>query len=327
MQDAQHPGDVELALVGGDIVMPDRGSSRISAGSGHYDGAAETLELNDGVKLVNVKYEVDLRSVRIAFKSGDYVSTEPVTVRILPDATITADAFSALQNGVRRAFRGPCADGDSRPSRGDSEHAMRPDALQRTLAGALALSLCGAAAKTEPVSILPGGDSKKPISIAADKLDYFEKEGRAVYDGHVEVMQGETHLTCSRLTIFMDTSGAAPTPAPAADAASPSADASSKLKHMDCAGPVKVVSKTQTATSDAGTYDKGHNTVVLTGHVVLAEGHNVTTGERLVYDLNTGQAAVQGGGKRVTGRVPARQRRPRRKEEMSLRPAPPMDVE
>ena len=106
MQDAQHPGDVELAIVGGDIVMPDRGTSRISAGSGHYDGAAETLELSGGVQLVNAKYEVDLRSVRIAFKSGDYVSTEPVTVRILPDATITADSFSALQNGARAHFEG-----------------------------------------------------------------------------------------------------------------------------------------------------------------------------------------------------------------------------
>jgi lipopolysaccharide export system protein LptA len=170
---------------------------------------------------------------------------------------------------------------------------------QCAVACSLALGL-GGAAKNEPVSILPGGDSKKPISIEADKLDYFEKEGRAIYDGHVVVMQGDTHLTCSKLTIFMDQSNAAP--APASDgSASAAADASSKLKHMDCAGPVKVVSKTQTATSDAGAYDKAHNTVVLTGHVVLAEGHNVTTGERLVYDLNTGQAAVQGGGKRVTG--------------------------
>ena len=106
MQDAQHPGDVDLAIVGGDIVMPDRGTSRISAGSGHYDGAAETLALADGVRLVNTQYEVDLHSVRIAFKTGDYVSTEPVTVRILPDASITADSFSALQNGARAHFEG-----------------------------------------------------------------------------------------------------------------------------------------------------------------------------------------------------------------------------
>ena len=106
MQDAQHPGDVDLAIIGGDIVMPDRGTSRISAGSGHYDAGAETLDLEDDVRLVNARYEIDLKSVRIAFKSGDYVSSEPVKVRILPDSTISADSFSAFQNGAQAHFEG-----------------------------------------------------------------------------------------------------------------------------------------------------------------------------------------------------------------------------
>jgi len=167
----------------------------------------------------------------------------------------------------------------------------------------LALGLAPAAAATKesrPVSILPGGDSKSPISIDADKLDYFEKEGRAIYDGHVVVVQGDTKLTCSKLTIFMETSQA---PAKAANAAAPAAgaDASSRLRHMDCAGPVTVHSKTQTATADSGAYDKGRNDVVLSGHVVLTDGRNITKGDRLVYDLTTGQAAVQGGSSRVHG--------------------------
>ena len=89
---------------------------------------------------------------------------------------------------------------------------------------------------------------------------------------------------------------------------------------MDCAGPVKVVSKTQTATGDAGSYDKGRNNVILTGHVVLTDGRNVTKGERLVYDLNTGTGG--GPGRRVArnGAVSPRQRRPRearQEEEMT----------
>lgn len=163
---------------------------------------------------------------------------------------------------------------------------------------ALAVGPAAAATKDQPVSILPGGDSKAPISIDADKLDYFEKEGRAIYDGHVVVVQGDTRLTCSKLTIFMDTSQARAKPASAAAPAA-GADASSKLKHMDCAGPVTVRSKTQTATADSGAYDKGRNDVVLSGHVVLVDGRNVTKGDRLVYNLGSGQAVVQGG--RVSG--------------------------
>jgi lipopolysaccharide export system protein LptA len=157
-----------------------------------------------------------------------------------------------------------------------------------------------AAAKSgQPVSILPGGDAKSPISIEADQLQYFEKEGKAIYNGHVVVVQGETRLSCSRLSILMDKSRSAATTAQEKPAAPAGGDASSGLKHMDCAGPVKVSSKTQTATAENGSYDKERNEVVLSGHVVLTDGRNVTKGDRLVYDLNTGQAVVQGG--RVQG--------------------------
>jgi lipopolysaccharide export system protein LptA len=170
--------------------------------------------------------------------------------------------------------------------------------MRRAIFAALMLGLgpAIAAGKSEQVSILPGGDAKSPISIEADRLDYFEKEGKAVYDGHVVVVQGATRLSCARLTILMEKSDAAPKPEPAS-----AGNASNRLKHMDCAGPVRVDSKTQTATADSGSYDKGRNSVVLNGHVVLTDGRNVTKGDRLVYDLASGQAAVQGGGARVQG--------------------------
>jgi lipopolysaccharide export system protein LptA len=189
---------------------------------------------------------------------------------------------------------------------------MRP-----ALAFVFALGIGAAQAATkesDSTSILPGGDSKAPISIEADHLDYFEKEGKAIYTGRVVAVQGDTKLNCSKLTIFMEKSQPAgsaksATPAAAAPAATGDANAggndsaasASSVKHMDCAGPVNVVSKTQTATADSGSYDKGHNSVVLIGHVVLSDGRNVTKGDRLVYDLTTGQATVQGGGSRVTG--------------------------
>ena len=182
--------------------------------------------------------------------------------------------------------------------------------MRRVLVFALALQLGPALAAgkggDQPVSILPGGDSKSPISIEADKLDYFQKEGKAIYDGHVVVVQGDTKLVCSKLTIFMDkpAAGAAALTEPVkAEAGAAGAASSSGLKHMDCAGPVRVDSKTQTATADSGSYDKGRGNVVLTGHVVLSDGRNVTTGDRLVYDLATGQAAVQGAASGGSSRV------------------------
>ena len=106
MQDAGHPGDVDLALIGGEIVTPDREVSRLSANSGHYQGADETLDLSGDVRLQNARYQISLRSVHIAFKTGDYVSNEAVQARILPDTTIFADSFEVKESGVEATFIG-----------------------------------------------------------------------------------------------------------------------------------------------------------------------------------------------------------------------------
>ncbi len=194
MQDAQHPGDVDLALIGGDIAMPDREVSRLSANSGHYQSADEALELAGDVRLTNSHYEIYLQSVRIQFKKGEYVSKEPVKVRILPDASITADSFARAGERRRGAFRGPRAHADQRPR--PPRSARRHEAgLLFALALQLGPALAAGKGGDQPVSILPGGDSKSPISIEADKLDYFQKEGKAIYDGHVVVVQGDTKLT------------------------------------------------------------------------------------------------------------------------------------
>jgi lipopolysaccharide export system protein LptC len=106
MQDGKHPGDVDLALIGGDISMPDREVSRLSAQSGHYESATEALALAGDVRLTNSRYEVYLQSVRIDFKKGEYVSSEPAKVHILPDTSITADSFRVEESGAVARFEG-----------------------------------------------------------------------------------------------------------------------------------------------------------------------------------------------------------------------------
>ena len=185
----------------------------------------------------------------------------------------------------------------------------------------LALIICAtsALAASPPASsgaaLLPGGNSKDPVSIEADKLVYFEKDLKAVYSGNVVVIQGDTKLTCSIMTIYMEksenASGATATPPKTSDSnaagaaasvnSAPGAGQSSRVRHMDCAGPVTVLSKTQTATGDSGVYDKPQNKVWLIGHVTLSDGGNVTKGDKLVYDLVSGQATVETAGSK--GRV------------------------
>jgi lipopolysaccharide export system protein LptA len=173
------------------------------------------------------------------------------------------------------------------------------------LAAALLLSSGAGAAGEKPpgssdsLAIFPGTSSKEPISIDADKLVYYDKERKAVYSGNVVVIQGDTKMTCSAMTVFLDRAPTQATSKPATGESDPATD--SGIKHLDAAGPVTVVSKTQVATGDRGSYDKAEDKVWLIGHVTLSDGQNVTKGDKLTYDLKNGLATIDTNAK--SGRV------------------------
>ena len=176
--------------------------------------------------------------------------------------------------------------------------------------GANAASATGAAGPEKPAdssdaaAIFPGTSSKQPISIDADKLVYYDKEHKAIYTGNVVVIQGDTKMTCTAMTVFLDhaptTAGADHAPAQGAKQATdsqsgPTADAG--VKRLEAKGPVTVISKTQVATGDNGSYDKTEGKVYLIGNVTLSDGQNVTKGDKLTYDLKSGEATVDTSGK------------------------------
>lgn len=142
-----------------------------------------------------------------------------------------------------------------------------------------------ATAQTRSGAILPGGNSKQPINIEAAKLDYFDKEQKLIYTGNVLAVQGESKLKCSVLVIYLPPKGEGQSGTPSS---------SSQVQRMEAAGPVTMVSKDQVGTGNSGVYDKASDTVVLSGNVTLSQGPNVTLGDKLVYELKTGQAKVTG---------------------------------
>jgi lipopolysaccharide export system protein LptA len=146
------------------------------------------------------------------------------------------------------------------------------------------------ASPNDSVAIFPGTNSKEPISIDADKLVYYDKQRKAVYSGNVVVIQGDTKMTCSVMTVLLDRAPTQGASQPANGQSTPTGD--SGVKHLDATGPVTVVSKTQVATGDSGSYDKAQDKVWLIGHVTLSDGQNVTKGDRLTYDLKSGLATV-----------------------------------
>ena len=146
-----------------------------------------------------------------------------------------------------------------------------------------------------PLGGLGGGNSKEPIKIDADRLDVFDKEGKAIFKGNVVAVQGETTMRCTTLTVFYERQSSQAAQGSGGQKAQPAAAGSPNdaVKQIDCAGPVTVVSKDQVATSDNATFDRAAKKVVLTGNAALSQCQNVTRGERIVYDLTTGVANVE----------------------------------
>lgn len=146
-----------------------------------------------------------------------------------------------------------------------------------------------------------GGDSKEPIKIDANKLDVLDKDSKAVFSGNVVAVQGETTVRCSVMTVFYEGRGQGGTPKPAQPAAQQGQGANDgAIKRIECSGPVTVVSKTQAATSDNAVFDRANNQVIMTGNVALNDGPNITRGDKLVYNTQTGIANVTSSG-RVQG--------------------------
>ncbi len=168
----------------------------------------------------------------------------------------------------------------------------------RTLAACLVLAACSVATlalaqgrRNSPV--IPGGNSRAPISIDAEKLEYLEKEQKFVYSGNVIAKQGDASIRAPTITVFLEKDAAKKPPGQGQEGGM-----NEQIKRIEACCKVVVNSKDQVGTGDRGVYDKENNKVFLYGNPVLTQGPNVVRGAPdgvLEYDLNTGRANIRGG--------------------------------
>jgi lipopolysaccharide export system protein LptA len=166
------------------------------------------------------------------------------------------------------------------------------------LVAAAATAAIGAIAHAqEPISALRGHDSNAPVDVDAKRFEVQERADRAVFVGDVTVKQAALTLQTERLTIAYSTAGGV------------------QIDRLDAAGGVVVRSPSETARGDFGIYDLNRKIITLIGGVELNRGGSRLSGARLVIDLNSGRAVIDGGpagvgqsGGRVTGRFTVPQR-------------------
>jgi lipopolysaccharide export system protein LptA len=162
------------------------------------------------------------------------------------------------------------------------------------LAPLLALSaLTGSAALGQsraPISALKGHNSDAPVDVTADRIEIQDRSDRAIFAGNVKVRQAELTLDTARLTVAYSSSGGV------------------QIRRLDADGGDVVRSPSDTARGDFGIYDLDRGLITLIGNVQLDRGENRVAGSRLVINLDSGRAVIDGGppgvnqsGGRVTG--------------------------
>jgi lipopolysaccharide export system protein LptA len=164
---------------------------------------------------------------------------------------------------------------------------------------ALAFLVAAPAAGQDAVSALKGHNSNAPVDVAADRIELQDRADRALLTGNVNVRQAELTLTAQRLTVAYTRAGG------------------TQIQRLDAAGGVTVTSPSETARSRFAIYDLNRRLITMLGGVVLTRGGNEVRGARLVIDLDSGRATVDGSavgggasgqGGRVTGRFTVSQK-------------------
>jgi len=147
------------------------------------------------------------------------------------------------------------------------------------LAGTAALAQV---TQVQPVSSLKGHNSNAPVDVTADRIEVQDRADRAIFAGNVHVVQAEMTLDTPRLTVAY--SGGQTT-----------SNNNVQIHRLDAAGGVVVKSPTETAKGDFGIYDLDRKLITLIGNVQLNREQNQVNGSRLVIDLDSGRAVVDGG--------------------------------
>lgn len=130
----------------------------------------------------------------------------------------------------------------------------------------------------QPVSALKGHDSNAPVDVTAQRIEVQERADRAIFAGNVHVTQAGLTLDTERLTVAYTNSGGV------------------QIQRLDASGGVVVRSSSETARGNFGIYDLERKLITLIGAVQLDRGESRVTGSRLVIDLDSGRAVIDGGG-------------------------------
>lgn len=132
-------------------------------------------------------------------------------------------------------------------------------------------------------------DANQPIEITADSLAVDNAAQTATFTGGVVAGQGTLRLTADKITVKYGGVGGPGSSTPAA------ANGTGSIDSLRAEGSVFLSNGAETAKGAWADYDVAGGVVTMGGDVVLTQGENAISGEKLRIDLNKGAGEISGG--------------------------------
>ena len=141
----------------------------------------------------------------------------------------------------------------------------------------LAILATGSGAPAQ-AQALANHNSNAPVDFDAGSIEVQDRADRVVLAGNVRVTQAGLTVTAPRMTVAYTRSGG------------------TDVNRLDATGGVTVVKGDETAKGNVAIYDLDRRLITMVGNVELRQRGNHLRGGRLVIDLTSGRATVDGRG-------------------------------
>ena len=118
-------------------------------------------------------------------------------------------------------------------------------------------------------------DPSAPVEVTSDSLSVDLATGAATFTGNVVIGQGDLRVQAGEVEVIYD-------------------EATGGIARLLASGGVTLATPEEAAEAQAADYDLAAGTLTMTGEVLLTQGPSAISGDRLVVDLESGTARMEG---------------------------------
>lgn len=122
-------------------------------------------------------------------------------------------------------------------------------------------------------------DTSLPVEIAADSLSIDQADGTARFAGNVTIGQGSMRLSAQSVLVEYASNGD---------------DVTGEISRLIASGGVTMVNGDEAAEAAEATYTIANGVIIMTGGVILTQGRNALSADRLVINLQSGTGTMEG---------------------------------